>query len=301
VLELRAVPEETLPERRGMLVERQAGLRFGPQYDDAAVAREKADELIEKLLDRSRLFDVVEDDHDVGHVWWGREGEDAAVLDVRLDQPDRAPDLLPLLSELARADGRSRIGLAGVPGDPTRSALVELPGFVARATNMRLLLDAPIADPGALELRGMTPDAFDEFYANLVRDYADELHAAGLSRKAADEQSRTQSAQLIPDGVDSAGQEFFVAWVGEERVGHLWLSVERPMAFVYDIVVREEQRRKGYGAAIMNAGALWSRAHGHFALGLNVFAHNPGARALYDRLGYVVTVDYRTLDVPDAG
>jgi hypothetical protein len=37
-------------------------------------------------------------------------------------------------------------------------------------------------------------------------------------------------------------------------------------------------------------------------LGLNVFAHNPGARALYDRLGYRVTLDYRTLDVaPDGG
>ena len=33
----------------------------------------------------------------------------------------------------------------------------------------------------------------------------------------------------------------------------------------------------------------WCREQGHPALGLNVFAHNPGARALYDRLGYHVT------------
>ncbi len=51
------------------------------------------------------------------------------------------------------------------------------------------------------------------------------------------------------------------------------------MAFVYDIVVREDQRRRGYGAAIMNAGALWCREHGHFALGLNVFAPQPRAPA----------------------
>ena len=31
-----------------------------------------------------------------------------------------------------------------------------------------------------------------------------------------------------------------------------------------------------------------------------MFAHNPGARALYDQLGYRVTQDYRALDVPDA-
>jgi GNAT superfamily N-acetyltransferase len=179
--------------------------------------------------------------------------------------------------------------------------MVALPGFVARATNMRLLLDAPVADPGPVELRGMTRDEFDEFFATLLHDYAEELHAAGMGREAADEQSRTQSAQLIPDGIDSVGQEFFTASVGDERVGHIWLSTERPMSFVYDVVVREDQRRKGYGAAIMNAGALWSREHGHFAIGLNVFAHNTGARALYDRLGYEVTVDYRTVAVPDAG
>jgi ribosomal protein S18 acetylase RimI-like enzyme len=50
----------------------------------------------------------------------------------------------------------------------------------------------------------------------------------------------------------------------------------------------------------MNAGARWSRDHGHPALGLNVFAHNPSARALYDRLGYQVTQDYHALDVSDA-
>jgi GNAT superfamily N-acetyltransferase len=72
------------------------------------------------------------------------------------------------------------------------------------------------------------------------------------------------------------------------------------MAFVYDVAVEESERRKGYGAAIMNAGARWSRDHGHPALGLNVFAHNPSARALYDRLGYQVTQDYHALDVSDA-
>jgi GNAT superfamily N-acetyltransferase len=83
-------------------------------------------------------------------------------------------------------------------------------------------------------------------------------------------------------------------------VGTLWISTEHPMAFVYDIAVEESQRRRGYGEAIMNAGARWCRDRGHPALGLNVFAHNPGARALYDKLGYQVTADYRTVDIPRA-
>jgi hypothetical protein len=32
-----------------------------------------------------------------------------------------------------------------------------------------------------------------------------------------------------------------------------------------------------------------------------VFAHNPGARALYDKLGYEVTHQYSALDLTDAG
>ncbi len=51
----------------------------------------------------------------------------------------------------------------------------------------------------------------------------------------------------------------------------------------------------------MNAAAVRCRDAGHPYLGLNVFAHNPNARALYDKLGYRVTLDYRALDIPDAG
>jgi GNAT superfamily N-acetyltransferase len=301
VLELRPVPEEARTDWDPVLADRLDKLRYSLEYDDPQESLAQASEFVEGHRDTTLLFEVVDGEDTVGHLWWGSDGANAAVMDVRLDAPDRMAELLPPMFDLARAAGRARIGAGGRPGDPSRTALVEQPGFTARATNMLLRLDAPIADPGGLELRPMTAERFAEFHTALVGDYADELHAAGMSREAADEQSRTQTAQLMPDGVESAGQEFFTAWVGDEPVGHLWLSTERPMAFVYDIVVLEEQRRKGYGAAIMNAGALWSRDHGHFALGLNVFAHNTGARALYDALGYLVTVDYRTIDVPDAG
>jgi GNAT superfamily N-acetyltransferase len=304
VLELRPVPEEARTDWVPTLTDRLDELRFRRQYADPQEARDKAQEFVESVHETTAMFEVVDGNDTVGHLWWGLSGESASVMDVRLDAPDRMAELLPALLDLARTTGRSRIGAGGVPGDPSRMALVELPGFVARATNMLLRLDGEpgvVGDPGGLELRAMTGEAFDEFYVNIVRDYADELHAAGMSREQADEQSRTQTAALIPDGVDSPGQEFFTAWVGDAPVGHLWISTEKPMAFVYDIVVREDQRRKGYGEAIMNAGALWSRDHGHVALGLNVFAHNPGARALYEKLGYVVTDDYRTHDVTDAG
>jgi GNAT superfamily N-acetyltransferase len=177
---------------------------------------------------------------------------------------------------------------------------VALPGFVARATNMALPLDGVIGDPGDLELRPMTPEEFDVYMADSVESYTAELASAGMSAEAARRQSNEQLAELVPDGLASPGQHFFAAVVGDTHVGRLWISTQREMAFVYDIAVHEDQRRKGYGEAIMNAGAIWSRDRGHAALGLNVFAHNPNARALYDKLGYRVTVDFRTYDLPDA-
>jgi GNAT superfamily N-acetyltransferase len=166
---------------------------------------------------------------------------------------------------------------------------------------MALPLDREIADAGGLELRTMTQQQFDTYLAGSTESYIAELAAAGMTPQAAREQGEQQMKELIPDGLDSQGQHFFTAYSEGTPVGRLWLSTEHPMAFVYDVEVDEAQRRKGYGEAIMNAGADWCRDRGHPALGLNVFAHNPGARALYDKLGYHVTLDFCTIDVPDAG
>jgi GNAT superfamily N-acetyltransferase len=164
---------------------------------------------------------------------------------------------------------------------------------------MVLELDGEIASAGP-DLRPMTSREFRAFMAVMVGEYAATLAEAGLSTEDAQQRSREQTGQLIPQGQDSPGMEFFTGWLDSLPVGRLWLNVDQPMAFVYDVEVFEDERRKGYGAGLMNAAAVWSRDHGHRAIGLNVFAHNTGARALYDRLGYRITLDYRALDLPDA-
>jgi mycothiol synthase len=240
----------------------------------------------------------------VGHLWWGPDSEDSAVLDARLDDPGRVAELLPALQRLAREDAARRIGVGGIPADQTLTALAGLPGFVTRGTNMELWLEQAVGDPGPVELRTMTQEEFDVFFHAMLTGYTAELVAAGISEERATEHARTQSAELVPDGLASPHAHFFTGWVEDQSVGRLWIGTERPMAFVYELEVREDQRRKGYGEAIMNAGARWCQDRGIFALGLNVFGHNPGARRLYDKLGYEVTLDYRTLDVddvPDAG
>ena len=252
------------------MVARVARLRAAARFLDEDVAQQQVEDLAERTRDGSDVVDVVDGDEVVGLAWL-----DLVVNDLALDDPARVAELVPALVARARSARARMLGVAIHPGDPSRAALGEQPGFESRATNMALPLDGEIGDPGGLELRRMTDAEFDGFLSGNAEEYAGELVATGI-----------------------AYQVGMFAWMA---VGSLWLCTLDPMAFVYDVVVDGAQRRKGYGAAIMNAGALWCREQGHPVLGLNVFAHNPGARALYDRLGYVVTQDYLALDVPDAG
>ncbi|MGC4112502.1 MAG: GNAT family N-acetyltransferase [Nocardioides sp.] len=297
MLELRRIPEADVEVARNRLLERAVARRVRTSYESGEEARSTASQALERSADDLTCYDVVDGDRVVGWLVWWHKGDQCEVNDLVLDDPARSAELLAPLLELARTDGCPALGVSTVPGEPARDALAAGEGFVRRATNMALPLDSEIGDPGDLELRPMTQEDFDAWLAVSTEGYIVELASAGMTEEAARKQGEEQMAELVPEGLESPGQSFFTGWVGETPVGTFWVSTERPMAFVYDIEVREDQRRKGYGEAMMDAGARWCRDRGHPALGLNVFGHNPGARALYDKLGYHVTRDFGTIDV----
>jgi ribosomal protein S18 acetylase RimI-like enzyme len=279
------------------LVER----RVTSRYLDPEVARTQVEEVFKRTASTSSLLDVVEDGAVVGALWIGDEGDELVVYDAVLARPESAMELVPLLVERAQKGSARMIGIGVYPGDLAHAAIAAYPGFTLRATNMALALDRDLPDPGELSLRPMTPDEFHRFTDGEVEGFAEELVSAGMGREQALERSRTMMDELLPAGLDSPGMEFHVAEVGGEPVGDLWLSTGDAMAFVYNIEVRPDQRRRGYGSAIMNEAARHCGELGHPVLGLNVFGHNRNARALYDKLGYQVTHDYLALDLPDAG
>jgi ribosomal protein S18 acetylase RimI-like enzyme len=301
VIELRDLHADPRSPHEAEALARLAERRAATRFLDLDEARAQVEEAFEGLRAVSIWADVVDGSQVVGWLWLGAEGEELVVYDAVLDSPERAGDLLPPLVERAREQGARMLGVGVIPGDPVRAALGSLPGFTVRATNMVLELGGVIADPAPVLLHPMRRREFDAWVAGEVEGYAEELAATGMSAERALERSRTQMGELIPAGLESPGMEFFLARVEDDVVGELWLHTAEPMAFVYNIEVGEAHRRRGYGAAIMNAAAVHSRDSGHPYLGLNVFGHNRSARALYDKLGYRVTLDYRALDVPDAG
>lgn len=298
MITLTEVPADRLTDRKTATFDRVTRRRVTSRHLEPDVARTLVERLAES--DGSVFFDVSDDGTVVGSLWLGSDGDELAVYDLVLDDIGVAGELVPLLGDIGRARGSRMVGVGVQPGDEAHRALATRPGFSLRATNMELDLDGKIGDPGGLVLEPMDQAEFDVFMSDEVEGFAQELAAAGTGIEAARERSRTLMDELVPSGLASPGMEFHAARVGGDTVGALWLSTAQTMAFVYNIEVRPEQRRRGYGAAIMNAAALHCRDAGHPYLGLNVFAHNPGARALYDKLGYQVTHDYYAIDVPDA-
>ena len=56
-----------------------------------------------------------------------------------------------------------------------------------------------------------------------------------------------------------------------------------------DLIVEEAHRRRGYAEEAMRLAEAIAREKGASRISLHVFAHNVGARRLYDKLGYEET------------
>jgi len=88
-----------------------------------------------------------------------------------------------------------------------------------------------------------------------------------------------------------------VWWVETEAeppqpVGCLWLgnAIDQQQgdrhSYVLALYVAPDHRRRGIATALLQQAQGWATARGDRQMGLQVFAANPGAIALYRKLGY---------------
>ncbi|SNY64743.1 GNAT family N-acetyltransferase [Paractinoplanes atraurantiacus] len=140
-----------------------------------------------------------------------------------------------------------------------------------------------------VRLEPMTEDEYKPWRAEAEAHYARSSEASGQSAAGARRAAADTYARLLPDEYATAGNHFWYAYDGDRRVGFLWIKVERDAAMVHNVAVEAEVRRRGYGRAIMLAAERWCRDSGLSRIGLHVFAHNTGARALYEQLGFAET------------
>lgn len=143
-------------------------------------------------------------------------------------------------------------------------------------------------------LRPATQAEFDEWMPEQEASYAELIIASGsMPPEAAREKARRDTQRTWSAGLGTPGQFVFRVIAGDEPVGWLWLAVPGPddpaMAWVYDVVVDEAHRGRGYGRQAMLLAEREARARGMTSIGLNVHGQNSVAISLYDSLGYAVT------------
>ena len=155
-------------------------------------------------------------------------------------------------------------------------------------------------------LEPMTDDAATAYLAAIAGPYAAARAAADhVSRDAAERLVRAQHAALLPDGPRTPGHRFFriVAAASQQTVGHVWFHVDAgaAQAFVYDITIDPAHRRRRYATSALTWVESIARAAGCATLGLNVFADNPGAMALYHILGFQTVARHLNKVIRDGG
>jgi RimJ/RimL family protein N-acetyltransferase len=142
----------------------------------------------------------------------------------------------------------------------------------------------------------MDETSFRNYREHLVRDYAaDKVEAGVWSPEESEDRASKELEGLLPGGVATPGHSLYA--VRDEsvpaEVGMVWISPRDSGAgrslWIYDILVHERFRRRGYASRILDLVEDKARQLGAERVELHVFGHNPGARALYEKRGYTPT------------
>ncbi len=122
---------------------------------------------------------------------------------------------------------------------------------------------------------------------------AGKMRANGYSELEADRIADETFTRLLPLGRNSRDHYFYILELAGRKLGSLWFALQGPpenrKAFVYDVLIDENERGKGYGRTVMELAELEGGRLGAVAIGLHVFAFNTPAVKLYESLAYQVT------------
>lgn len=144
-------------------------------------------------------------------------------------------------------------------------------------------------------LSPMRSEAYAAWLEQAIAGYAHDNVSSGRWPQAiALERSRADFEQLLPQGLATPNHYLFEIKASEAgpTVGTIWFAVTQqngmPVAFVYDVEIAAEWQRQGHAERAFKALEPLVKELGLSRIGLHVFSNNPGAQALYAKLGYAV-------------
>jgi len=143
-----------------------------------------------------------------------------------------------------------------------------------------------------VKLVPMEQAVFEAYLEEDIQRYAQaHLEAGNWEPSQALEKPRTEHQQLLPDGLESKNQYLFsiVDETDDNKTGLLWVQVKDQKAFIYDFIIDESFRGKGYGKQALVALDEKLKSIEVQSVGLHVFGDNITAQELYKKMGYQIT------------
>ena len=153
-----------------------------------------------------------------------------------------------------------------------------------------------LQEPRNVTLVEMDETSFGGYTDHLLHDYAaDKVKAGVWSADEAEDRATKELEGLLPDGTLTRAHYLYA--VRDEsvpaEVGIVWISPRDSGAgrtlWIYDVIVHDGFRRRGYASRILHLVEDKARELGATKVELHVFGHNHAARALYGKTGYSPT------------
>ncbi|HAA2534742.1 GNAT family N-acetyltransferase [Listeria monocytogenes] len=136
----------------------------------------------------------------------------------------------------------------------------------------------------------MTASDLEDFLSTAITDYANEKVEAGTwDEEEALAKSQDSFNKLLYDGITTPN-EYLYSIISGEKIGYIWFHVDETRsgkhAFIYDFVIFEAFRGKGFGTKTLEALYALAKEMQITKIELHVFAHNQTAIGLYNKVGF---------------
>ncbi|EDP7876256.1 GNAT family N-acetyltransferase [Listeria monocytogenes] len=136
----------------------------------------------------------------------------------------------------------------------------------------------------------MTAFDLEDFLTTAITDYAKEKVEAGTwDEEESLAKSQDSFNKLLYDGITTPN-EYLYSIISGEKIGYIWFHVDETRsgkhAFIYDFVIFEAFRGKGFGTKTLAALDVLAKEMQITKIGLYVFAHNQTAIGLYNKVGF---------------
>jgi ribosomal protein S18 acetylase RimI-like enzyme len=203
-----------------------------------------------------------------------------------------------LAAAVARARERDLdvIRVVVASADEPLNALVERGGFEPGVEVLRMWKTLDGADPDPVWPEGVSVRTFEEVDAGAVKGLLDEAYLAGAVKGLLDEAYLAWDRSYVPMARDDwvrwmtedADFDPAVWWLAEDDGVLAGVALHWRGGWLKDLAVRESQRGRGLGTALLRHGFHEFERRGVERIGLKVDGANPtGAIRLYERTGFV--------------